>query len=156
MHIHLNNQEKFCFFLIMHHHIQAWKNFFFLRGGKMHLCRPGKLLCARYCGTPNSAYPLKNPPRFPFLGASVAKTGAGLNAIEEPCKVMYLPPNVTCLIRPMDQGIIKKCKKLYKNHILRMLILKEDETNVLQRMKKLNMKDCHSSFVGIYKFHESK
>ncbi|XP_011706971.1 PREDICTED: jerky protein homolog-like, partial [Wasmannia auropunctata] len=31
-----------------------------------------------------------------------------LNAISERCQVKYLPPNVTLLIQPMDQGIIAK------------------------------------------------
>ncbi|GFU83643.1 jerky protein homolog-like [Trichonephila clavipes] len=36
-----------------------------------------------------------------------------LNAIDDDFSVLYLPPNVTALVQPMDQGVIKKFKKIY-------------------------------------------
>lgn len=55
---------------------------------------------------------------------------------------MYLPPNVTSLIQPMDQGVIEATKRLYRNSLLRELRLKNDEESVLSQLKKLTIKDC--------------
>lgn len=40
-----------------------------------------------------------------------------LNSISDLCSVVYLPPNVTSLIQPMDQGVIAKLKKLVNKFI---------------------------------------
>ena len=43
-------------------------------------------------------------------------------------KVMYLSPNVTPSIQPMDQGVIEKMKRMYRKEMLRkLLILDESE-----------------------------
>ncbi|GFW72401.1 HTH CENPB-type domain-containing protein [Trichonephila clavipes] len=36
-----------------------------------------------------------------------------LNAIDDDFSVMYLPPSVTALVQPMDQGVIEKLKRIY-------------------------------------------
>jgi len=38
---------------------------------------------------------------------------------------MFFPPNVTSLIQPMDQGVIKKFKRIYRKQMLRRLLLNE-------------------------------
>ena len=37
-----------------------------------------------------------------------------LNAIDEDFEVKYLPPSVTALIQPVDQGVIEKMKRMYR------------------------------------------
>ncbi|GFY31676.1 jerky protein homolog-like [Trichonephila clavipes] len=65
-----------------------------------------------------------------------------LNAIDDDFSVMYLPPNVTALVQPMDQGVIEKLKRIYKKQVLRRLLLAEnDEESVAAFAEKLNMKD---------------
>lgn len=58
-------------------------------------------------------------------------------------KVLYLPPNVTSLIQPMDQGVIETFKRLYRKELLRRLLLNgdEDEESVITLFKKINLKD---------------
>ena len=38
----------------------------------------------------------------------------------------YLPPNVTSLIQPMDQGVLEALKRRYKKKILRRLLIGEE------------------------------
>ena len=58
-------------------------------------------------------------------------------------RVVYLSPNVTSLIQPMDQGVIEKMKRMYRKGMLRKLfILDESEEGVLSACKKFNIKDC--------------
>lgn len=65
-----------------------------------------------------------------------------LNPIDEGFEVMFLPPNVTPLIQPMDQGVIVKLKRMYRKQVLRRHLLAEDnEESVVQFSKKLNLKD---------------
>lgn len=56
-------------------------------------------------------------------------------------KVMFLPPNVTSLIQPMDQGVIETLKRNYRKILLRRLLL-GDEEGAISTVKKLNLKDC--------------
>lgn len=45
-----------------------------------------------------------------------------MNDIIEGVELVYLPPNVTALIQPMDQGPISLMRKHYKKNLLRNLI----------------------------------
>lgn len=67
-----------------------------------------------------------------------------LNAFDSDFVVIYLPPNVTSLIQPMDQGVIEKLKRMYRKQILRRLLLAEDNTedSVVLFSKALNLKHC--------------
>lgn len=38
----------------------------------------------------------------------------------------YLPPNVPSLIQPMDQGVLKALKQIYKKKLLRRLLIEDD------------------------------
>uniref|UniRef100_A0A1X7UYL5 DDE-1 domain-containing protein n=1 Tax=Amphimedon queenslandica TaxID=400682 RepID=A0A1X7UYL5_AMPQE len=52
----------------------------------------------------------------------------------------FLPPNVTALIQPMDQGVIQAVKKRYKK-LLRRLIIEDDcGTSVSDFLKGVNLK----------------
>ena len=54
---------------------------------------------------------------------------------------LYLPPNVTSLIQPMDQGVLVGLKHRYKKILLRRLLI-EDENGVslIDFLKSVNMK----------------
>lgn len=55
---------------------------------------------------------------------------------------MYLPPNVTALIQPMDPGVIEAAKKIYKRSLTRRLLLRDDKIPLTQFIKQLSLKDC--------------
>lgn len=58
-------------------------------------------------------------------------------------KTIFLPPNVTSLLQPMDQSVIETMKRHYRRQLLRKLLVEgEDEEGVLANHKKLNLKDC--------------
>ena len=52
----------------------------------------------------------------------------------------YLPPNVTSLIQPMDQGVLVALKHCYRKKLLRRLLI-EDENSVslIEFLKSVNM-----------------
>nr|BAN21014.1 unkown protein [Riptortus pedestris] len=57
--------------------------------------------------------------------------------------VHYLPPNVTSLIQPMDQGVISSLKRRYKKIFLRFLLEENNSTDSLKEIvKKWNIKDA--------------
>ncbi|XP_046145844.1 jerky protein homolog-like [Osmia bicornis bicornis] len=55
-------------------------------------------------------------------------------------KIMYLPPNTTSLIQPMDQGIIAKLKCLYRHKTLRKTITYQ--CGISEFQKQFTLKDC--------------
>ena len=67
-----------------------------------------------------------------------------LNEIDSCFRIMFLPPNVTALIQPMDQGVIEKLKRLYRKQVSRRLLLVENESNdsVVNFSKMINLKDA--------------
>ncbi|GFW79676.1 HTH CENPB-type domain-containing protein [Trichonephila clavipes] len=66
-----------------------------------------------------------------------------INAIVDDFSVMDLSPNVTALVQPMDQRVIKYPKGIYRKQVLRRLFLAEnDEESVAAFAEKLNMKDA--------------
>ncbi|XP_022911208.2 jerky protein homolog-like [Onthophagus taurus] len=54
--------------------------------------------------------------------------------------VQYLPPNVTALLQPMDQGVIEACKRRFRKIILRLLL--EADCSLKEFWKKWNIKDA--------------
>lgn len=67
-----------------------------------------------------------------------------LNAIDPRCQVKYLPPNVTSVIQPMDQGVISAMKRHYKTGLLRELLSSDTFANgdVVLFLKKWTVLDC--------------
>ena len=56
-------------------------------------------------------------------------------------KVMFLPPNVTSLIQPMDQGVLKCLKLLYRKKLLSRLLIEDDRgQSLVDFLKSINMK----------------
>ncbi len=55
-------------------------------------------------------------------------------------RAKFLPPNVTSLIQPMDQGVLESIKRRYKRKILEKLILLDDEgVPILDFLRGINM-----------------
>lgn len=52
----------------------------------------------------------------------------------------YLPPNVTSLIQPKDQGVLGALKRRYKKKILRRLLIEENGESVVEFLKSVDMK----------------
>lgn len=59
-------------------------------------------------------------------------------------KVLYLPPNVTSIIQPMDQGVIEAFKKFYRKQLLRRLLMTDDNNaeTLITIFKQTDLKDC--------------
>lgn len=57
--------------------------------------------------------------------------------------VKFLPPNVTALIQPMDQGVIETTKRLYRKKLI-MFLLEQQEANpfvnFMDLLKKVTIK----------------
>ncbi|XP_058797358.1 cullin-2-like [Phymastichus coffea] len=69
---------------------------------------------------------------------------AELNCIAENVEVMFLPPNVTALIKPMDQGVIEKMKKMFRKNLVKALVLEEATSgaSVIDLAMKQTVKYC--------------
>lgn len=54
---------------------------------------------------------------------------------------MYLPPNTTALIQPMDQGVLEAMKRRYRKAMLRKLLLEDQEgRSIVDFVKKIDIK----------------
>lgn len=57
-------------------------------------------------------------------------------------KAMYLPPNTTALIQPMDQGVLEAMKRRYKKLLLQKLLFKDQSGNsMVEFVKTVSLKD---------------
>ncbi|XP_055630510.1 jerky protein homolog-like isoform X2 [Toxorhynchites rutilus septentrionalis] len=54
-------------------------------------------------------------------------------------KVIYLPPNVTTMCQPMDQGVINAVKARYKRKLMLYLLLENEELKFEDRLKKISL-----------------
>ena len=55
---------------------------------------------------------------------------------------MYLPPNTTTILQPMDQGVLESMKRRYKKAMLQKLLLEDEEgRSVVEFVKNINIKD---------------
>lgn len=64
-----------------------------------------------------------------------------LNSIDPNFKVMFLPPNCTALIQPMDQNLIQNIKIRYRKLLLQNIISQENE-DIVKILKNYNLKDA--------------
>ena len=78
---------------------------------------------------------LDNAPSHP--GSSTLTSSDGC------VKTMFLPPNTTSVIQPMDQGILESCKRRFKRKLLWHVLTENESSNmsVPDILKKVNMKD---------------
>lgn len=68
-----------------------------------------------------------------------------LQSIDEDFTVLYMPPNCTALIQPMDQNVIQNIKVNYKKKLLLQVFAQqelESECTVSDVLKKTTMKDA--------------
>lgn len=59
-------------------------------------------------------------------------------------KLLYMPPNVTSISQPMDQGVIECFKRKYRRKLLSEILGKldsEGDTGLIQALKTINLKD---------------
>lgn len=83
------------------------------------------------CGLPNKAVLLiDNAPSHPSVN----------ELVKDDISVKFLPPNVTSLVQPMDQGVLEKIKKVYKRQMLSQLVEDEGEHGVVEVLKSFNVK----------------
>ncbi len=54
----------------------------------------------------------------------------------------FLPPNVTSLVQPMDQGVLESLKKRYRKNLLRELLLKYEDEGLKTRVRGITIKDA--------------
>ena len=63
----------------------------------------------------------------------------------ENVRIIFLPPNTTCLIQPLDQGIISTFKALYIKHTFRYILEKmenNDSLSVIEAWKSFTILNC--------------
>lgn len=80
---------------------------------------------------------LDNPPAHPL--------DEDLQSIDENFTILYMPPNCTALIQPMDQNVIQNIKVKYKKKLLLQVFAQqelESECTVSDILKKTTMKDA--------------
>lgn len=57
-------------------------------------------------------------------------------------KAMFLPPNVTAICQPMDQGVLETLKRNYRRRLLSTLIQEiENGQDLVNKLKSINLKD---------------
>lgn len=85
----------------------------------------------------------KNLPRQAVLILDNATTHPDAQYIrDKEIKAIFLPPNVTSLIQPMDQGVLAALKKRYRRKLLSSLILAMEEGNdLITKLKKIDLID---------------
>ena len=55
-------------------------------------------------------------------------------------KAVFLPPNVTSLIQPMDQGVLESLKRRYRKSLLRDILLSDEDLDIVKFLKAVNMR----------------
>ena len=70
-------------------------------------------------------------------------SSATLHSEDGRVKTLFLPPNTTSVIQPMDQGVLDPCKKRYKRKLLSHIIMENESPHlsVPEILKKVTLKD---------------
>jgi hypothetical protein len=56
--------------------------------------------------------------------------------------VIFLPPNITSLCQPMDQGVLEALKKKYSHELLTMFTkVTANGNGMLNKLRNVNLKD---------------
>ena len=61
--------------------------------------------------------------------------------VSEGIRVKFLPPNVTPLRQPMDQGFLENIKRTYRKELIGKLIEEEGKKSVIDLLKSIMIKD---------------
>ncbi|XP_062538718.1 jerky protein homolog-like [Armigeres subalbatus] len=56
-------------------------------------------------------------------------------------KVAYLPPNVTSLGQPMDQGVLNAIKKRFKKKLMLRLLLSDEDLSIEEKLKGISLRE---------------
>ena len=77
---------------------------------------------------------LDNAPAHPDVGQ--------LQSSDQNIKTIFLPPNTTSLIQPMDQGVLEALKRRCKKSLLRELLMCDEEgQSLIDLVKAINIKN---------------
>ena len=70
-------------------------------------------------------------------------SSATLHSEDGRVKTLFLPPNTTSVIQPMDQGVLDPCKKRYKRKLLSHIIMENESPHlsVPEILQKVTLKD---------------
>lgn len=83
----------------------------------------------------------KNLPRKALLILDNAPTHPNAKFLQDgDIRVMYLPPNVTSIAQPIDQGVLECMKEKYRRIFLQK-ILSDNETDLVQKLKSIDLLD---------------
>ena len=104
----------------------------------------------RQLDTPKAMLIMDNAPSHPDLAIWSPDDG--------PITCLFLPPNTTsllqpmdecvlqpmdeCVLQPMDECVLQSIKQSYKCYLLLRMLNEDDETNVAEFGKKINIKDA--------------
>lgn len=64
------------------------------------------------------------------------------NTISQRCRVIFLPSNIKSLVQPVNQGIIAKCKQIYKSDFLRIVFTENTFEGVQRVLKSFDLLRC--------------
>ncbi|GBO30024.1 Tigger transposable element-derived protein 2 [Araneus ventricosus] len=81
-------------------------------------------------------------PAYP--GTDFRKTG-GTKINTGKIRCLFLPPNTTSLLQPMDQGVLESLKRRYRRKLIRKLLFEGESAftvSILEFRKSVNIKDC--------------
>ena len=80
-----------------------------------------------------------------------------LTSEDEKIKAKFLPPNVTSLIQPMDQGVIEYIKRRYRKGLLRSLLFSTENADTITFLKSINILHVQWNLYkwGLYKWGTS-
>ena len=82
------------------------------------------------------------PPRALLLIDNAPSHPSQMQLVNRDVKAFFLPPNVTSILQPMDQGVLQNMKLNYRKMLLQFLIERED-CSILEKMKNITIKDAN-------------
>ena len=75
---------------------------------------------------------------------------------DQQIRCVFLPPNTTSLIQPMDQSMLQAIKMLYRCDLLMKAVDREEEedsVSFISLAKSLNIKDCVFMVSSAWEMH---
>ncbi|XP_028649015.2 jerky protein homolog-like [Erpetoichthys calabaricus] len=81
------------------------------------------------------------PPRALLLIDNAPSHPEEMQLVCDDIKAIFLPPNVTSILQPMDQGVLQALKQNYRKMLLHSLLEDNEELTILDKLMKMNIKD---------------